>query len=112
MGNHGPRTQVLRGLAEDDRPLTTRRHIMRTRTERNRRRVRHTVRYITVCALAAAVGCATPIANRADTAGAPLVIQEQGSFAVGGTVVTTPGTFDPITQDSSQCRTPVRTTSR
>jgi hypothetical protein len=28
----------------------------------------------------------------------PLVIQEQGSFAVGGTVVTTPGTFDPIAQ--------------
>jgi hypothetical protein len=27
---------------------------------------------------------------------APLVIQEQGSFAVGGTVVTAPGTFDPI----------------
>jgi len=27
---------------------------------------------------------------------APLVIQEQGSFAVGGTVVTTPGTFDPV----------------
>ena len=26
----------------------------------------------------------------------PLVIQEQGSFAVGGTVITTPGTFDPI----------------
>ena len=25
----------------------------------------------------------------------PLVIQEQGSFAVGGTVVTNPGTFDP-----------------
>ena len=24
----------------------------------------------------------------------PLVIQEQGSFAVGGTVVTAPGTFD------------------
>ena len=28
----------------------------------------------------------------------PLVIQEQGSFAVGGTVVTAPGTFDPIAQ--------------
>ncbi len=28
----------------------------------------------------------------------PLVIQEQGSFAVGGTVITTPGTFDPIKQ--------------
>ncbi|MBI5592630.1 MAG: alpha/beta fold hydrolase [Deltaproteobacteria bacterium] len=27
---------------------------------------------------------------------APLVIQEQGSFAVGGTVVTNPGTFDPV----------------
>jgi hypothetical protein len=26
----------------------------------------------------------------------PLIIQEQGSFAVGGTVVTNPGTFDPI----------------
>lgn len=26
----------------------------------------------------------------------PLVIQEQGSFAVGGRVVTAPGTFDPI----------------
>lgn len=26
----------------------------------------------------------------------PLVIQKQGSFAVGGTVVTAPGTFDPI----------------
>jgi hypothetical protein len=28
----------------------------------------------------------------------PLAIQEQGSFAVGGTVVTSPGTFDPIRQ--------------
>jgi hypothetical protein len=26
---------------------------------------------------------------------APLAIQEQGSFAVGGTVITSPGTFDP-----------------
>jgi len=26
----------------------------------------------------------------------PIVIQEQGSFAVGGTVVTDSGTFDPI----------------
>jgi hypothetical protein len=31
-------------------------------------------------------------------ASAPLAIQEQGSFAVGGTVVTAPGTFDPIAQ--------------
>ena len=27
---------------------------------------------------------------------APLIIQEQGSFAVGGTVFTNPGTFDPL----------------
>ncbi len=26
----------------------------------------------------------------------PLIIQEQGSFAVGGTVITNPGTFDAI----------------
>jgi hypothetical protein len=34
----------------------------------------------------------------ADATGKPasLVIREQGSFAVGGTVVTNPGTFDPI----------------
>jgi hypothetical protein len=30
--------------------------------------------------------------------GAPLVIQAQGSFAVGGTVVDSPGVFDPIRQ--------------
>ncbi|MFP3577741.1 hypothetical protein, partial [Brevibacillus sp. SIMBA_040] len=28
----------------------------------------------------------------------PLIIESQGSFAIGGTVVTTPGIFDPIQQ--------------
>src|ERR1700759_794922 len=28
----------------------------------------------------------------------PLMIQQQGSFAVGGSVITAPGTFDPIKQ--------------
>ncbi len=32
----------------------------------------------------------------ADGKPAPLVIREQGSFAVGGTVITNPGTFDPV----------------
>ncbi len=34
----------------------------------------------------------------ADVSGksAPLIIREQGSFAVGGTVLTNPGTFDPV----------------
>jgi hypothetical protein len=48
--------------------------------------------------VASAMGCTPPIANRTGSAAPPLVIQEQGSFAVGGTVVTAPGTFDPIVQ--------------
>lgn len=37
------------------------------------------------------------VAHAADkSATEPLVIQKQGSFAVGGTVITAPGTFDPI----------------
>lgn len=43
-------------------------------------------------------GCATRPATHAGSAPAPLVIREQGSFAVGGTTVTAPGTFDPIAQ--------------
>src|SRR5213592_607501 len=37
---------------------------------------------------------ASTAARQHPTAPAPLVIQEQGSFFVGGTVVTNPGTFD------------------
>jgi Alpha/beta hydrolase family len=44
-----------------------------------------------------AAGCA-PSAQIASSTSPALVIQEQGSFAVGGTVVTAPGTFDPIAQ--------------
>ena len=38
-----------------------------------------------------------PVGATAQEAGkpAPLVIQQQGSFAVGGTVISNPGTFDP-----------------
>lgn len=32
------------------------------------------------------------------TGNEPIMIQEQGSFAVGGTVITNPGTFDPYNQ--------------
>lgn len=38
----------------------------------------------------------TAAAGGASEKPAPLTIQEQGSFAIGGTVVTAPGTFDPI----------------
>jgi len=39
---------------------------------------------------------ASPVAQAAEASKpAPLVIQDQGSFAVGGTVITSPGKFDP-----------------
>ena len=43
----------------------------------------------------AVASCAAPEKSRTPT---PLIVEEQGSFAVGGTVVTTPGSFDPIVQ--------------
>jgi hypothetical protein len=46
---------------------------------------------LSACILAAAGGMAQQ-ASKPE----PLIIQEQGSFAVGGTVVTEPGTFDPL----------------
>lgn len=39
-------------------------------------------------------GCAFP--HISDNSKSPLVIQEQGSFAVGGSVINNPGTFDPL----------------
>ncbi len=47
-----------------------------------------------------AAGLAFPAFSVAADGGAfePLTIQKQGSFAVGGTVVTAPGKFDPIKQ--------------
>ena len=47
--------------------------------------------------LLASAQLAAPLATAADAAKSePLVIQEQGSFAVGGTSTTAPGTFDPL----------------
>jgi hypothetical protein len=39
------------------------------------------------------IACST---SRVSTSYGELLIKEQGSFAVGGTVITSPGTFDPI----------------
>ncbi len=36
-----------------------------------------------------------------------VMIQEQGSFAVGGSVITAPGTFDPIKQGAGHSRHPL-----
>jgi hypothetical protein len=48
--------------------------------------------------LLGAAGCPSPGGQTTISTSPALVIQEQGSFAVGGTVVTAPGTFDPIAQ--------------
>src|SRR5437762_101517 len=58
------------------------------------------VKRIMIGALVLLVGAVITSASAQDTRRKPepLVIREQGSFAVGGTVVTAPGTFDPIAQ--------------
>ncbi|MBF5006923.1 alpha/beta hydrolase [Diaphorobacter caeni] len=49
---------------------------------------------VAALAIAAALtGCTTPRSS-VDKATAPLVIQKQGSFSVGGTVLKSPGTYD------------------
>ena len=52
-------------------------------------------------ALALIAACSWSLASAQETNKSkpePLIIQEQGSFAVGGSVITAPGTFDPIKQ--------------
>jgi hypothetical protein len=60
--------------------------------------VTRTSRLAMAALLALATGCAAPTGQPVRSTAAALAIQEQGSFAVGGTVVTAPGTFDPIAQ--------------
>jgi pimeloyl-ACP methyl ester carboxylesterase len=47
--------------------------------------------FLTLLILSACAGTNTAVKSQIE----PLVIQEQGSFTVGGTVITNPGTFDP-----------------
>lgn len=73
--------------------------MLKNRRRSQRLRLTCAVRVAMGCVLLTAVaGCAAPLAKRAGGAPAPILIQEQGSFAVGGTAVTAPGTFDPIAQ--------------
>jgi hypothetical protein len=53
------------------------------------------------------VGIFSAACTSADFAGLaePLIIQEQGSFAVGGTVISAPGAFDPAKSSSSEGQT-------
>jgi hypothetical protein len=51
-----------------------------------------------ICRRALAAVATAVLMTACATSHQPLTIQDQGSFAVGGTVVTAPGTFDPIRQ--------------
>jgi pimeloyl-ACP methyl ester carboxylesterase len=46
--------------------------------------------------LAAGLAAPTNLAAQQQSATEPLIIEEQGSFAAGGTIRTDPGTFDPL----------------
>jgi pimeloyl-ACP methyl ester carboxylesterase len=55
--------------------------------------MRATKTLLTIAMVALLAACATRPGGPAN-AGGPLVIQEQASFAIGGTVITTPGTYN------------------
>lgn len=46
--------------------------------------------------LGAVIMASTPVLGQQGKKAEPLIIQDQGSFAVGGTITTAPGTFDPV----------------
>lgn len=56
--------------------------------------MKNTRNVLTLAITCLLTACAAPASSPGNTA-APLQIQEQGSFAAGGTLITTPGTFDP-----------------
>ncbi len=60
---------------------------------------RHTVRILAALLFASMAASPLAMAAQADQA-KPLMIQEQGSFAVGGTVIKSPGTFDTMKPSS------------
>jgi hypothetical protein len=59
--------------------------------------MKHLAAFVLITVAIITSACATSAGNNQP---GPLLIQEQGSFAVGGTVITAPGTFDPIKQGS------------
>lgn len=68
------------------------------KTRRNSGRLARVVLQGAAWLAGAAIGCSAYAEGQVSAKPAPLVIQEQGSFAVGGKVITAPGAFDPIRQ--------------
>src|SRR5437660_1048812 len=58
----------------------------------------HRVSFIALWLIAACFFTSTTAQEAKESKPELLVIQEQGSFAVGGSVITAPGSFDPIKQ--------------
>ena len=61
----------------------------------NMRKVNRTV-YVALSSFAVSLFLTACASTKESTRNGPIVLKEQGSFAVGGTVVTAPGTFDPV----------------
>lgn len=57
--------------------------------------IRNVLFPLVILAVVSITGC---LAYTNETTPKPITLQTQGSFAVGGTVITAPGTFDPIKQ--------------
>jgi Alpha/beta hydrolase family len=58
--------------------------------------VHHGSRFVTSAIVLASIIASAHVMAQERPKPAPLVIQDQGSFAVGGTITTAPGTFDPL----------------
>lgn len=58
-------------------------------------RPKHPIRFTALSLVAAGFVASVVVAANANGKPEPLVIQEQGSFTAGGTIMTAPGTFDP-----------------
>ena len=58
---------------------------------------KHRTSFIALCVIATILFTSAN-AQETESKPEPLMVQEQGSFAVGGSVITAPGTFDPIRQ--------------
>jgi hypothetical protein len=62
------------------------------------KRRKHRKHFVALWLIAAALCTSASAQETNKSRSEPLMIQEQGSFAVGGSVTTAPGTFDPIKQ--------------
>jgi hypothetical protein len=61
--------------------------------------------HLRIAMIASMVGFAAHVSAAAPAPLAPLTVQEQGSFAVGGKMITNPGKFDPLKPSAAEGQT-------